>query len=90
MDSTTPSFGTLFGPLARVADCIDHDGIECVGGADLYDLVTAARAAKASEVVIGVFVDPTEPTVARERAFVKLVSRIAGAIPTSASVTLAA
>jgi hypothetical protein len=72
MDAPTPTI------LARVADHIDGGGIELLPSQLLSELVVAARAADASEVVIGVLVDPTEPAVARERAFVKLASRIVG------------
>lgn len=90
MDSTTPSFEVVFGPLAHVAACIADGGIDSATSADLGAVVSAARGAGASEVVITVLVDPTEPAVARERAFAKLVSKIAGAIDTPSSVTLAA
>lgn len=64
--------------LARFAAHLEASGIERAPADALTAVVTAAREARASEVVIGVFVDPTEPAVARERAFAKLASRIVG------------
>lgn len=91
MDAPTPT------TLERIATHIADDGIALLPAAFLTDAVAAAREAGASEVVIDVFVDPTEPAVARERAFVKLTSRIIGhsirqesVVATASSVTLAA
>ncbi len=72
MEATTPAM------LDRVADHIDGGGIQLLPAQLLSELVIAARAVDASEVVIGVLVDPTEPAVARERAFAKLAARIIG------------
>lgn len=64
--------------LARFADAIETNGIELVPAALLTDVVAAARAVDVSPVVVGVLVDPTEPAVARERAFMKAAIRIIG------------
>ncbi len=64
--------------LARFADAIEHTGIESVPASMLTELVEAARRADASPVVLAVLVDPTEPAVARERAFLKASIRIIG------------
>lgn len=71
--TTTPN------TLARFADHLATDGIALVPSELLAALVSAARDAGASEVLVGVLVDPTEPAVARERAFAKIASRVIGA-----------
>lgn len=88
---TTPAM------LERIADHVAGDGIALLPTSLLTQFVAAARVAGASEVLIDVLVDPTEPAVARERAYGKLVVRILGhslreetAITTATSVTLAA
>jgi hypothetical protein len=65
--------------LARFADAIERTGIESVPASLLTELADAARDANVSPVVLAVLVDPTEPTVARERAFMKAAIRIIGA-----------
>ena len=67
--------------LARFADHIAADGIALVPAELVAALVSAARAVGASDVLIGVVADPTEPPVARERAFGKLAGRLIGAAP---------
>lgn len=64
--------------LERIADHIAAGGIELLPARLLREFVDAARWAGASEVLIEVLVDPTEPAVARERAYAKLTSRIVG------------
>ena len=65
--------------LARFADHVERDGIALVPAELLATLVSAARSVGASEVLVGVLVDPTEPTVTRERAFAKIAARLIGA-----------
>jgi len=67
--------------LARFADHIAADGIALVPAELVAALVSAARAIGASDVLIGVVADPTEPPVARERAFGKLAGRLIGTPP---------
>lgn len=62
--------------LPRFARLMDADGIERVPAAALSALAATARERRVSEVLIGVLVDPTEPSVARERAFVKIAAKV--------------
>jgi hypothetical protein len=64
--------------LARFADAMERTGIESVPASLLTELVDTARGVDVSPVVLGVLVDPTEPDVARERAFRKAAIRIIG------------
>jgi hypothetical protein len=72
MDATTPAL------ITRVADQIDRVGVELLSCDLMSEFVAAARATSASPVLVDVFVDPTEPAVARERAAVLLTARILG------------
>ena len=64
--------------LRRFAEFIERDGIERVPADLLNELLVAGRAVDASPVAMGVVVDPTEPAVARERAFSLLSIQIIG------------
>ncbi len=64
--------------LRRFAEILERDGIEHVPADVLNDLLGAARAVDASAVAMAVVVDPTEPAVARERAFGLLSTQIIG------------
>jgi hypothetical protein len=64
--------------LRRFAEIIERDGIERVPADLLNELLAAGRAVDASTVAMAVVVDPTEPSVARERAFGLLSVQIIG------------
>ncbi len=64
--------------LRRFAEFIERDGIERVPADLLNELLAAGRAVDASAVAMAVVVDPTEPAVARERAFGLLSIQIIG------------
>ena len=64
--------------LRRFAEVLERDGIEHVPTDLLNELLGAARAVDASAVAMAVVVDPTEPAVARERAFALLSIQIIG------------
>jgi len=64
--------------LDRFAEIIERDGIEHVPAGLLNELLAAGRAVCASAVAMAVVVDPTEPGVARERAFGLLSIQIIG------------
>ncbi len=64
--------------LRRFAEVLERDGIEHVPADLLNELLGAARAVDASAVAMAVVVDPTEPAVARERAFGLLSIQIIG------------
>ena len=64
--------------LRRFAEILERDGIEHVPASLLNELLGAARAVDASAVAMAVVVDPTEPAVARERAFGLLSTQIIG------------
>jgi hypothetical protein len=64
--------------LARFADAIESQGIAAVPAELFVDLAVAARRVGASPIALAVLVDPTEPAVARERAFSKLAIAIIG------------
>jgi hypothetical protein len=65
--------------LDRFADTLARSGVDAVPAGVLRAVVVAARRAGASEVVIGVLVDPTEPPAVRERAFGRVAARVVGA-----------
>jgi hypothetical protein len=71
---TTPTLNLL----ERFADAMETDGIAAVSAALLTDLVDAARSVDASPIALEVLLDPTEPSVVRERAYSKLASQIIG------------
>ncbi len=64
--------------LTRFADAIESHGIAAVRAELFVDLAEVARRVGASPVALSVLVDPTEPAVARERAFSKLAIAIIG------------
>jgi len=64
--------------LRRFAEILERDGIEHVPAGLLHELIGAGRAVDASAVAMAVVVDPTEPAVARERAFGLLAVQIIG------------
>ncbi len=64
--------------LSRFAAAIETNGIQLVPADLLADLVRAGRAVDASPIAIDVLVDPTEPWVARERAFGLVATQIIG------------
>jgi hypothetical protein len=64
--------------LARFAAAIESQGIAAVPAELFVELADVARRVGASPVVLSVLVDPTEPAVARERAFAKLSIAIIG------------
>src|SRR6187399_3337119 len=64
--------------LDRFAEIVERDGIEHVPAGLLNELLAAGRAVDASAVAMAVVVDPTEPAVARERAFGLLSIQIIG------------
>jgi hypothetical protein len=64
--------------LRRFAEVLERDGIEHVPADLLNDLLGAGRAVDASAIAMAVVVDPTEPAVARERAFGLLSVQIIG------------
>lgn len=71
--------------LARFADSMQTRGIAAVPAELFAAIADAARRVDASPVVLGVLVDPTEPAVARERAFAKLSIAIVGRTDTAPS-----
>jgi hypothetical protein len=64
--------------LDRFAAVIAANGIEAVPSSMFAAVADEARRVDASRVAVDVLVDPTEPPVARERAFRKLVIQIVG------------
>ena len=64
--------------LDRFSEAIEAEGIEAVPADVMISFVEVARSVDASPVAIGVLADPTEPTVARERAFCKLSIQVVG------------
>jgi len=64
--------------LRRFAEVVERDGIEHVPADLLNELLGAGRDVDASAVAMAVVVDPTEPAVARERAFRLLSIQIIG------------
>lgn len=64
--------------LDRFSAAIEAEGIEAVSADLIVSFVEVARSVDASTVAIGVLADPSEPTVARERAFCKLSIQIVG------------
>jgi hypothetical protein len=71
MPVTAPSFVTDGRTLAAWAARIDADGI--AGHEDLARAVVAAASSRGlCPVLVDVLADPTEPSVARERAFGRL------------------
>ncbi len=64
--------------LGRFAEILERDGIDEVPGDLLNELLAAGRAVDASAIAMAVVVDPTEPAVARERAFGLLSIQIIG------------
>lgn len=64
--------------LSRFADAIESQGIAAVPAELFAEFADVARRVDASAVVLSVLVDPTEPAVARERAFAKLSTAIIG------------
>lgn len=65
--------------LDGLAHAIDRQGIDSVPASLIEDLAAQASAAGASTTLTTLIVDPTEPRVVRERAFVKLGARVLGA-----------
>jgi len=64
--------------LDRFSEAIEAEGIEAVPAEVMISFVEVARSVDASPVAIGVLADPTEPAVARERAFCKLSIQVVG------------
>ncbi|HYN32943.1 MAG TPA: hypothetical protein VES40_09975 [Ilumatobacteraceae bacterium] len=64
--------------LDRFADAIEADGISAVPSELMIALVDVARSVDASPIAIAVLVDPTEPEVARERAFCRVAIQVIG------------
>jgi hypothetical protein len=64
--------------LERFADAMETDGIAAVPAELLTGLVEAARSVDASPIALDVLLDPTEPSVVRERAYSKLAIQIIG------------
>ena len=65
--------------LDGLARAIDQRGIDAVPATLIRSLADEAHADGASATLTTLIVDPAEPRVARERAFVKLGARITGA-----------
>ena len=66
--------------LDGLARTIDQRGIDAVPATLIRSLADDARADGASTTLTTLIVDPAEPRVARERAFVKLGARVTGAL----------
>jgi hypothetical protein len=62
--------------LLDLAWALSSDGLDGHEGS-IRQVVTAARAAGVSPVVVGVLADPSEPEVARLRAFGQVVTALA-------------
>lgn len=65
--------------LDGLARTIDQRGIDAVPATLIRSLADEARTDGASTTLTTLIVDPAEPRVARERAFVKLGARVTGA-----------
>ena len=63
--------------LERIAFDIDRFGINAVEFA-LDGVVDRARSADVSPVLVSVLADPSEPEIARARAFGMIATRVAG------------
>ena len=74
--------------LTRFADSIESHGIAAVPAELFVEVAEVARRVGAGPIALAVLVDPTEPAVARERAFSKLaiaiIGRTDGWVPASA------
>ena len=62
--------------LDRLARTIDREHIDAVPAATIHTLADQARRAGASSTLTSLIVDPSEPMVARERAFLHLGARL--------------
>ncbi len=61
-----------------VARAIDRQGITHVASGLVDGIVEQGRLAGASPIAIGILADPAERRVVRERAFVRVASRVIG------------
>jgi hypothetical protein len=77
---TSPRAGFAIGesatPFADLAERVATGDLDLDSGA-FTALVTAARRRRASDVLIGVLLDPAAPAVARQRAFGRLAAAVA-------------
>ena len=62
--------------LDRLARTIDRENIDVIPMATIHELADQARRAGASRTLTSLIVDPPEPVVARERAFLHLGSKL--------------
>ncbi len=60
------------------ARAIDRQGITRLPSTMVTDLVRHGRDAGASPIALGILADPSERRVVRERAFVRVASRVIG------------
>jgi len=60
------------------ARAIDRQGIALVPSTMVADIVRQGRDAGASPIALGILADPSERRVVRERAFVRVASRVIG------------
>lgn len=81
MTSATRSVINMEQTLELIDDAaraIDRVGITLVPSGLVDDVVRQGREAGASPIALGVLADPTERRVVRERAFVRVASRVIG------------